>query len=165
MSYTKVIEAIPSWQSLSLAEVLTKAKEQAHDLISNEWYSLLGVAGIIGHQNVKPLMEFLTGLGYGWVEIQAGGKGLPLGDIVFNTVLRSIPHPHCQLLAEAGRRKVSLCELQGVPQDDSKLEDAWRALTLKAARSAKIRQGNERYNAYVDAVAVWDGDPSTEPQL
>lgn len=165
MSYTKVIESIPGWRSLPLSEILAKAKEPSQDYISNEWYSLLGVAGIIGHQNVKPLMEFLTSLGYSWIEIQAGGKGLPLGDAVFHAVLKSIPHPHCQLLAETGRRKVSFCELCGVPQDDAKLELAWRNCKLRADRADLLLEGNLVWNAFSDAVRVWDGDPSTKPRI
>lgn len=165
MSYTKVIESIPGWRSLPLSEILAKAKEPSQDYISNEWYSLLGVAGIIGHQNVKPLMEFLTSLGYSWIEIQAGGKGLPLGDAVFHAVLKSIPHPHCQLLAETGRRKVSFCELCGVPQDDAKLELAWRNCKLRADRADLLREGSLVWNAFSDAVGEWDGDPATKPRI
>lgn len=165
MSYTKVIESIPNWRSLSLAEILSKAKESSQDFISNEWYSLLGVAGAIGHENVKPLLEFLASIGYAWIEIQAGGKGLPLGDANFNAVLRAIPHPHCRLLAETGRRKVSLCEIYAVAQDDAKLESAWRSCRLRADRADLLREGSLVWNAFSDAVGEWDGDPATKPRI
>lgn len=165
MSYSKVIESIPGWRTLPMAEVLVKAKEPSQDFINTEWYSLLGVAGIIGHQNVKPLMEFLTGLGFDWIETQAGGKGLPLGDSVFHAVLLSIPHPHCELLAKEGRRKISLCEHFQVAQDDTKLEAAWRNCKLRADRADLLQEGSQVYNAFSDAVRLWDGDPATKPRI
>ena len=165
MSYRKVIESINNWQDLSESEVVDAAKDPVHLLIDSQRWSLLGIAQIIGDENVGPLLAFLESIGLGWIVHQAGGSGLPIGDTAFNAKLLAIPHPSCQAIAQAGRRMVSLCTYFGLPETDANIVSALRAMKVEKARSEKRKSASTRYNSYVQAIEEWDGNPATEPSL
>ena len=165
MSYRKVIEAIDNWESLTEAEILTAAKDPSHLLVDRQMWTLLGIAQIIGDANVEPLISFLQSIGLGWVVHQAGGSGLPIGDAEFNAKLLAIPHPSCQAIAAVGRRMVSLCGLNKLPEVDAQIVAAWQGMRLEKTKAEKRKAGSSRWNAYAKAIDDWDGDPATEPSL
>jgi len=165
LSYRKVIEAIDNWESLSQAEILAAAKDPSHLLVDRQMWTLLGIAQIVGDANVEPLISFLQSIGLGWVVHQAGGSGLPIGDAEFNAKLLAIPHPSCQAIAAVGRRMVSLCGLNKLPEVDAQIVAAWQNMKLEKTKAEKRRTGSSRWNAYAKAIDEWDGNPATEPVL
>jgi len=165
MSYRKVIESIDGWEDQTEAQILFNAKDPIHLLVDRQNWTLLGVAQIIGDANVEPLISFLQSIGLGWVVHQAGGSGLPIGDPQFNAKLLAIPHPSCQAIAAVGRRLVSLCELNGLPESDQQISYAWQAMKLEKTKAEKRRIGSTRWNNYAKAIDEWDGNPETEPVL
>jgi hypothetical protein len=165
MSYRKVIESIDGWEDLTEAQILFNAKDPIHLLVDRQRYTLEGIAGIIGDASVGPLIDFLETIGYGWIKFQAGGAGLSIGDPQFNAKLLAIPHPSCQAIAAVGRRLVSLCELNGLPESDQQISSTWQAMKLERTKAEKRRIGSTRWNNYAKAIDEWDGSPETEPVL
>ena len=165
MSYRKVIEAIQGWEDLTEAEVIDAAIRQEHVYADPDRWTLLGFATIIGPENVQPLIDFLGTIGLGWIASQAAAGGVPIGAADFNAAMRAIPHPSCQMLADRGRRMVSLCELFSVPANFAAIADGLRLMKLEKTLAEKRRIGSARWNAYAKAIDEWDGDPATEPVL
>ena len=165
MSYRKVIEAIQGWEDLTEAEVIDAAVRREHVYADPDRWTLLGFATIIGPENVQPLIDFLGTIGLGWIASQAAAGGVPIGAPDFNAAMRAIPHPSCQMLADRGRRMVSLCELFTVPEDSSAIANGLRSMKVAKAKAAKLSSGSGRYNSYVAAIEAWNGDPATEPVL
>ena len=165
MSYRKVIEAIQGWEGLTEAEVIDAAIRQEHVYSDPERWTLLGFATIIGPENVQPLIDFLGTIGLGWIASQAAAGGVPIGAADFNAAMRAIPHPSCQMLADRGRRMVSLCGLNKLPEADAQIVAAWQGMKLEKTKAEKRRTGSGRYNSYMAAIEAWNGDPATEPVL
>lgn len=165
MSYRKVIEAIQGWEDLTEAEVIDAAIRQEHVYADPDRWTLLGFATIIGPENVQPLIDFLGTIGLGWIASQAAAGGVPIGAADFNAAMRAIQHPSCQMLADRGRRMVSLCGLNKLPEVDAQIVAAWQAMKLERTKAEKRRTGSSRWNAYAKAIDEWDGNPATEPVL
>jgi len=165
MSYRKVIEAIQGWEDLTEAEVIDAAIRREHVYADPDRWTLLGFATIIGPENVQPLIDFLGTIGLGWIASQAAAGGVPIGAADFNAAMRAIPHPSCQMLADRGRRMVSLCGLNNLTEDGDQIVAAWNLMKLERLRSDKRRGASTRYNVYVAAIDKWNGDPETEPNL
>ena len=165
MSYRKVIESIDNWQTLSEPEVVSAAKDPVHLLVDSQRWSLLGIAQIIGDENVGPLLAFLESIGLGWIVHQAGGSGLPIGDAAFNAKLLAIPHPSCQTIAQAGRRMGSLCAKYGLPETDVNIVSELRAMKVEKAKKAMLKEASTVYNSYCHDADQYDGTPETDPGL
>jgi hypothetical protein len=165
VSYRKVIEAIDNWESLTEAEILAAAKDPSHLLVDRQMWTLLGIAQIIGDANVEPLISFLQSIGLGWVVHQAGGSGLPIGDAEFNAKLLAISHPSCQAIAAVGRRMVSLCGLNKLPEVDAQIVAAWQAMKKERRQNELRKMSSSKHNANIAAIDAWDGNPDTEPQI
>ncbi len=172
MSYRKVIESIDGWEDLTEAQILFNAKDPIHLLVDRQMWTLLGIAQIVGDANVEPLISFLQSIGLGWIVHQAGGSGLPIGDAEFNAKLLAIQHPSCQAIAAVGRRMVSLCGLNKLPEADAQIVAAWKSMKvekrkseLRKASSDQHNASANRHNANIAAIDEWDGNPATEPSL
>ena len=165
MSYRKVIEAIEGWERLSEQEVIDAATRLDHVYADPDKWTLLGFATIIGPENVQPLIDFLGTIGLGWIATQAAAGGVPIGSKDFNDAMRAIPHPSCQMIADRGRRMVSLCLLFSVPADSAAIANGLRLMKLEKTKAEKRRTGSTRWNNYAKAIDEWDGDPATEPVL
>jgi hypothetical protein len=165
VSYRKVIESIDGWEDLTEAEVIDAAIRQEHVYADPDRWTLLGFATIIGPEKVQPLIDFLGSIGLGWIASQAAAGGVPIGAADFNEAMRAIPHPSCQMLADRGRRMVSLCGLNKLPEVDAQIVAAWQGMKLEKTKAEKRRTGSSRWNNYAKAIDEWDGDPATEPVL
>ena len=165
MSYRKVIEAIEGWERLSEQEVIDAATRLDHVYADPDKWTLLGFATIIGPENVQPLIDFLGTIGLGWIATQAAAGGVPIGSKDFNDAMRAIPHPSCQMIADRGRRMVSLCGLNKLPEVDAQIVAAWQGMKLEKTKAEKRRTGSTRWNDYAKAIDEWDGNPATEPVL
>lgn len=164
-TYRKVVELVDGWQSMTDAELIEAATSRSLAWSDPDRWTLIGIAGLIGPQNVTPFLEFLSQINYAWVGTQAAGAGLPIGDEQFNAAMRSIEHPFCQAIADAGRKLVSLCELQGLANNGQAVVDAAKAMRLEKLKEGKLKVDADRWNKHVKAVQFWDGDPATEPNL
>jgi hypothetical protein len=164
MSYRQVIESIDGWQEMTDDGIIEAAKAKSFFFVDQRPWTLLGVAQVLGTQNVTPFLSFLESLGLQWVAVQAAGAGIPLGNKDFNDQLLMIPDPRCQALALAGRRYISPCERFGVNEDDFALQFMISALRLEERRKAIKRQASETYSAFVHSVDQWDGS-GQEPSL
>lgn len=163
MSYRKAIESIDGWQEMTDAGVIAAAKAKSFLYINSEKWSLLGVATIIGPDQVKPFIEFCESIGYGWIATQAAGAGLPIGDPAFNAQLLAIGDPRCNALAAAGRRYISPCERFGVAEDNTAIASALALLRLEERRKAKKIIASEIYSDHISDLDNWDGsDPPPE---
>lgn len=164
-TYRKVVELIDGWQSLTDAELIEAATSRHLPWSDPDKWTLLGIASLIGPQNVSAFLSFLSEINYGWVGTQAAGAGVPIGDEAFNAAMRSINHPFCQAIADAGRKQISLCESQGLANDGQKVIAAANAMKLEELKKQKLKVGATRWNAYNVAIENWDGNPNTEPPL
>ena len=164
-TYRKVVELVDGWQDMTDAELIEAATSRSLTWSDPDRWTLVGIASLIGAENVSGLLSFLADIGYGWVGTQAAGAGLPIGDEAFNNAMRAIGHPHCVAIADAGRKMISLCESQGLANDGQRVIDAAKQMRLEKLQSDKLRVDADRWNRYVKAVQLWDGDPATEPQL
>ena len=165
MSYRQLIEKLPGWEEMSEAEAVAAALAKSRTYVDPDRWSLIGIAQIIGPQNMPALESFLNSIGMGWAFAQGTGSGLPIGDEAFNAALRSIGHPLTTAIADAGRRPASPCEMAGLAEDPAKIAEGYRAAKLGAIKREKLAAGAERWNEYNRAMLQWDGDLSTEPSL
>ena len=164
-TYRKVVELVDGWQNMTDAELIEAATSRSLAWSDPDRWTLVGIASLIGAENVSGLLSFLADIGYGWVGTQAAGAGLPMGDDAFNGAMRAIGHPHCIAIADAGRKMISLCESQGLANNAQAVVDAATQMRLERLRSDRLTTGANRWNAYNRAVQLWDGNPNTEPQL
>ena len=164
-TYRKVVELVDGWQNMTDAELIEAATAKDLPWADPDKWTLLGIAGLIGPQNVSTFLSFLSDINYAWVGTQAAGAGVPIGDEQFNAAMRSINHPFCQAIADAGRKMVSLCDLQGLPNDGQRVIEAAKQMRVEKLQSDKLRVDADRWNKHVKAVQLWDGDPATEPNL
>ena len=164
-TYRNVVALIDGWQTKTDAELIEAATAKSLPWSDPDKWTLLGIAKLIGPQNVSAFLSFLSDINYGWVGTQAAGAGVPIGDEAFNAAMRAIEHPFCQAIADAGRKMVSLCDLQGLPNDGQRVVEAARQMRVEKRKEDKLRVDASRWNRHVKAVELWDGDPSTEPNL
>lgn len=164
-TYRNVVALIDGWQSKTDAELIEAATAKDLPWADPDKWTLLGIAGLIGPQNVYAFLSFLSDINYGWVGTQAAGAGVPIGDEAFNAAMRAIEHPFCQAIADAGRKMISLCDLQGLPNDGQRVVEAAKQMRLEKLQDDLLKAGASRWNAYNVAVRNWDGNPNTEPSL
>jgi hypothetical protein len=164
MSYRKAIESIDGWQEMTDAGVIAAAKAKSFLYVNSEKWSLLGVATIIGPDQVKPFIEFCESIGYGWIATQAAGAGLPIGDPAFNAQLLAIGDPRCNALAAAGRRYISPCERFGVAEDSAAIASALALLRLEERKKEIKKVGSGVYSDFIHRVDLYDGN-GPEPEL
>jgi hypothetical protein len=164
-SYRNVVALIDNWQALTDQELVEAATSRHLAWADPDKWTLLGIASLIGPQNVSAFLSFLSEINYAWVGTQAAGAGVPIGDEAFNAAMRAIDHPFCQAIADAGRKQISLCESQGLANDGAKVIAAANAMKLEELKKQKLKVGATRWNAYNIAIENWDGNPNTEPPL
>lgn len=164
-TYRNVVALIDNWQALTDEELVEAATSRDLSWADPDKWTLLGIASLIGPQNVSAFLSFLADINYSWVGTQAAGAGVPIGDEAFNSAMRAIDHPFCQAIADAGRKLISICESQGLANDGAKVIAAATAMRLDELHKTKLRAGATRWNAYNVAIGNWDGNPNTEPQL
>ena len=164
MSYRKAIESIDGWQEMTDAGVIAAAKAKSFLYVDSDRWTLLGIASIIGPDQVSGFIAFCESIGYGWIATQAAGSGLPIGDPVFNAQLLTIPDPRCNAIAAAGRRYISPCQRFGVAESDSMLQAAIDAMRLDELKRSIRKDASDTYNTFCRLVDLWDGTVP-EPRL
>lgn len=157
MNYRKAIESIDGWAEMTDAGVLAAAKAKSFLYVDPDKWTLLGIAQVIGPDQVSDFISFCESIGYGWIVPQAAGSGLPIGDQVFNAQLLTIPDARCAAIAAAGRRYISPCERYGVAESDPAIQAAVNAMRHELRQRAIRKDGSEIYNAFCHQVDQWDG--------
>lgn len=110
MRVSDLIEQIDDWQTKTIDEVWAELNANTKQFVSDQWWSLLGIAQVIGDANVSPFIAYLKSINLEWVATQAAGRGIPIGELAINTILRSLGNVDALAIAEAGRRMVSPLE-------------------------------------------------------
>ena len=164
MSYRKAIESIDGWQEMTDAGIVAAAKAKSFLYVDPDRWTLLGIAQIIGPDQVSGFIAFCESIGYGWIATQAAGSGLPIGDPVFNAQLLTIPDARCAAIAAAGRRYISPCQRFGVAENDAAIQSAIDALRLDELKRSIRKDASDTYNAFCRLVDLWDGT-GPEPRL
>ena len=164
MSYRKAIESIDGWQEMTDAGIVAATKAKSFLYVDPDRWTLLGIAQIIGPDQVSSFIAFCESIGYGWIATQAAGSGLPIGDPVFNAMLLTVPDPRCAAIASAGRRYISPCQRFGVAENDSAIQSAIDGLRLDELRRSIRKDASDTYNAFCRQVDLWDGK-GPEPRL
>jgi len=99
MRVSDLIEHIDDWQTKTIDEVWAELNANTKQFVSDQWWSLLGIAQVIGEANVSPFIAYLKSINLEWVATQAAGRGIPIGDPAINNILRNNktnsvePHP------------------------------------------------------------------------
>ena len=164
MSYRKAIESIDGWQEMTDAGIVAAVKAKSFLYVDPDRWTLLGIAQIIGPDQVTGFIAFCESIGYGWIATQAAGSGLPIGDPVFNAQLLTIPDARCAAIAAAGRRYISPCQRFGVAENDSAIQGAIDALRHEIRQRELRKEGSDIYNAFCRQVDLYDGT-GPEPRL
>lgn len=163
MKLAELIEGVDGWRELPTLFVWDKLNEKTVQFVDGDWWSLLGLANIIGAGNVKPFIDYLDSIGLGWVGVQAAGRGVPIGNAEINTLLLSLNRPDANAIAQAGRRMVSPLEFHGLKLSYEIFSTALAGLKLGAIKREKKALKSQQYNLDIAAIENWDGNPDTEP--
>jgi len=165
MRVSDLIEQLDDWQTKSIDEVWAELNANTKQFVSDQWWSLLGIAQVIGEVNVSLFISYLKSINLEWVATQAAGRGIPIGDPAINNILRNLGSTDAWLIADAGRRMVSPLEFYSLTPSKDLVATVLSGMQLGAIKREKKVIASTRYNAYCAAMEAWDGDPNTEPTL
>jgi hypothetical protein len=165
MRVSDLIEQIDDWQTKTIDEVWAELNANTKQFVSDQWWSLLGIAQVIGEANVSPFIAYLKSINLEWVATQAAGRGIPIGDLAINTILRSLGNVDALAIAEAGRRMVSPLAFYDLAPDKDLVATVLSGMQLGAIKREKKVIASTRYNAYCAAMEAWDGSQDAEPTL
>jgi hypothetical protein len=165
MRISDLIEQIDDWQTKAIDEVWAELNANTKQFVDPDWWSLLGIAQVIGDANVSPFIAYLKSINLEWVATQAAGRGIPIGDLAINAILRSLGSAEALAIAEAGRKMVSPLAFYGLTPTKQLVAAVLSSMQLGAIKREKKVIASTRYNAYCAAMEAWDGNPNTEPTL
>jgi hypothetical protein len=160
-SLISVIESIDGWADKTDQELYTALTTASIPFQDHELWTWAGVATVAGNAGAEGLRIALDQNQMAWAIHQLGGRGLDLSLPAVQQALYyfdSLGVPGMELLALSVKR------------DKTPLENAGLTATLSQvalARSKRLKSSVAvgRYNAYMSALASWNGDPQTEPTL
>lgn len=164
MDLKLLIQAVPNWEFKTPSQILDELSQPTELYVDDSWWSLLGIAAVVGDSEMPSVIQLLESVGLGWAVSQAAGRGIPLGDEAINSKLRLLSDPRMDALADATRRNISLLEKHGITADVAAVTEAVGELQLQSRRSELITNGATRWNAFCAAVDAWDG-VAAEPEL
>jgi len=159
-----LICGIEGWQDKTPMQILDLLSAKTELFVDERRWTLLQIADVVGKENMDGMIAILKQNGLEWAVIQAGGSGMPLGHPEVNQTLRELGDVRFETLANETRRMISPLEKEGVSADLIDIMQTLEALKLEHRKDALVSASAERWNAFVTAVAQWDGH-STEPVL
>ena len=165
MTYRKAIESIPDWQLLTDSEIASVLILKEKIWQDPEWWSVWGVAGLIGAENVKPFLLRIRSTDFDWVADALVGNKAPFGNLDVNDMMLQSGDPDLIAIARATVKLVSICDQFGLPSDTDAIIATAREMRLDILRKALIQIGADRWNLYHKAVLAWDGNAETTPEL
>jgi hypothetical protein len=158
-----LILSVNNWQSKTEEQVLAILSANTELYVDDSWWSLLGIASVVGDSEMPSVIQLLESVGLGWAVSQAAGRGVPLGDAAINAKLRLLADPRMDALADATRRNISVLNKNGLVVDVEDVSNAIDELKLEERRNALKNSGALRWNNFCHAVDLWDGsDPQPE---
>lgn len=163
MKVSDLIEQIDDWQTKTIDEVWAELNANTKQFVSDQWWSLLGIAQVIGEANVSPFIAYLKSINLEWVATQAAGRGIPIGDPSINNILRNLGSTDALLIADAGRRMVSPLEFYDLAPDKDLVATVLSGMQLGVKKRIKKAAKANQYNLDIVAIDEWDGSPDTEP--
>lgn len=164
MDLKPIIQSVPNWESKTPSQILGELSQPSELYVDDSWWSLLGMASVIGDSEMPSVIALLESVGLGWAVSQAAGRGIPLGEEALNAKLRLLGDPRLDAIANATRRNISVLDKHGITADVAAFTEAVHELKLQSRRSEVISRGATRWNAFCAAVDAWDG-VATEPEL
>jgi len=156
-----LIKSVPDYQTKTAAEITSAINAETIPVIDSQMYTWAGVALIAGPTGAEGLRLALEGNGMGWVVHQLGGSGLQLSDALSQQVLIGFAQagvPGCAELAWQGKHFISMGAQAGL----GVVTEASVAslVSVDLAKESMMSLGANRWNAFVDAIDVWDGSGS-----
>jgi hypothetical protein len=163
MDLRTLIQKTQDWDSKTPDEIFADLSEPTELFIDESWWSLLGIASVVGDSEMPSVIQLLESVGLGWAVSQAAGRGVPLGDAAINAKLRLLADPRMDALADATRRNISVLNKNRLVVDVEDVSNAIDELKLEERRNALKNSGALRWNNFCHAVDLWDGsDPQPE---
>lgn len=162
--YESLIKSLGGWASMTDAQIVANLVAVDQPYAEPEKWMSLGIASIIGEENMPALLAFMESSGREWLRQDMAFPGLPIGDATFNTKLLQTGNPLCVQIANYGRRLVSRCYAAGLAEDTEAILATISKMRLELRKSAWRASFAARYNAAMAAVASYDGS-GPEPNL
>jgi hypothetical protein len=164
-SYRAAIASIHDWQLLDDSEIASLLTIKNRLWQDPEWWSVWGVAGLIGADNVKPFLERLRSTQFDWVADALVGNKAPFGNLDVNNMMLESGDPDLITIALATVKMVSICDQFGLVNDSAAIIATAEEMRKEIIRDEKIKGGADRWNVYCAAILLWNCDPATEPTL
>lgn len=165
LKYRKPIESIPNWHLLTDSQIAFRLTEKSILWQDPEWWSVWGVAGVIGAENVKPFLTRLRSTEWDWVADALVGNKAPFGDVNVNNMMLASGDPEMIAIARECVKYISICDQFKVPNDSETIMRESKQMRVEILQQAKLRVDADRWNKHVIAVQLWDGTPENEPNL
>jgi len=158
-----LIQNIPGWETKTVDEITSALNSQSIKVEDHEPYTWAGVALLVGPVATETLRETLDAQGLGWVVYQLGGAGIRLNNPLVQQALLGFAQAGvlgASDLAAKGMHYVSPAMQHGLTVTPETVATALESLTLETTKSVMLQAGANRWNAFVDAIDVWDGSGS-----
>ena len=164
MTIQELIQAIPSWQTLTPVQLRTVLEEKNIQYLDLKMYRLTEIAKFIGGDNMPAFLTLVKQAGYEWMITEAA-SGVQLGDPSINTRLRALNHPVAIALANHTNRMISVLEQNHITTTPEEVGEVQAKLLLELYKISKIDEKQDQVQAYREAMTIWDGNPAIEPEF
>lgn len=176
MTLTQAIETVPHWQSLSASQVHAFLSTPRHMYVDRDDWTWKGIATVaipgteerFGRDGCRKLQDVLNASGDQWLVSQIS-NGMPLIDPEIQTILRQLDAsgmvPNARHVADAVLRLINTYELMHLPGDEYATALELERMKLEACKNSIEESWLDRLQTAREQLALWDGDPATEPKL
>lgn len=162
--YDQVVRSLGDWQSLTDAQIVAALLAADQPYAEPEKWTSLGIAAIIGDENMPALLDWMTSTNRDWLRVDMAFPGLPIGDAVFAAKLLATGNPLCEAIANYGRRLVSRCYAAGLPESAEGIIETVTRMRLDVRKAGWRSSFAARYNAAMAEVQNYNGT-GKEPSL
>jgi hypothetical protein len=172
----KAIESVDRWDTMSAEQLYAALTLPRHRYEDKSDWTWKGIAMVwcpdrnarFGREGCRLLQDVLVASGDQWLVTQLGA-GMPLWDAEVQMILRGLDAaghvPGAAYVADAVVRNISTLELYEVECAANEVAEELAAMRLDSLKQYKSDQADDRVQVYREKLTVWNGDPSTEPQL
>lgn len=156
-----LIASIDDWQTKTASQLYSELSAENIPYRDRSLWTWAGIALVAGNVGAEGLRLALEQNNMGWAVHQLGGIGMDLSlDEIQQTLylLDANGVPGMEDVALAVKRNVSKLQQAGITATLAQVE-------LEQSKRIKILAAAQRYNTYLAAINLWNGDPQTEPTL
>lgn len=169
MNLHDAIAEITNWEQHSAEQLLAILTSLSIEYVDTRNYTWGGVADVLGNDTTEALRQALEN-GSLWAVFALGGlPGLQLCRPDIQEKLYQLENsgivPGAAILARHVRRMVSPLEHNKIVAGLAEVEKALSEMLLIAKKQKKEDNWNDRLQLAREKLAVWNGDPGTEPDL